>query len=104
MNQETRRKRILYHCRKRGRVETELFFGSFASENIWKLQDKELDQFESLLSEEDVDLYNWVLGKAPIPPEHDNEFFKKIMDYVKSNKVFNEDYDKEDGVPPSLKE
>eukprot|EP01080_Neovahlkampfia_damariscottae_P011141 gene11141-3963_t len=102
VSQESRRRKLLYHSRKRGRVETELFFGSYATDNIWKMSDEELDLFESLLVEQDVDLYNWVLGKTPIPPEHQNELFEKILTYIHTKKhltTFNDDYEKEEGFP-----
>src|SRR4051812_35626849 len=78
-----RRKRMLWSSRKRGRVETELFFGSFATEYIWKLNDAELTEFEAILEETDYDLYNWVLNLKPVPKEYQTEFFERIKTYVK---------------------
>lgn len=105
-----RRKRMLWSSRKRGRVETELFFGSFATEYIWKLDEKELNEFEAILEETDYDLYNWVLNLKPVPKEYQTVFFERIKSYVFSkslhkdriqHKAYDFDYDNTDNVPPS---
>jgi succinate dehydrogenase flavin-adding protein (antitoxin of CptAB toxin-antitoxin module) len=107
-----RRKRILYSSRRRGRVENELFFGSYASEKIWDMPVHELDQFEVLLEETDYDLYNWVLDLRPTPPEFQGEFFDKIREYIRSKKydqnkriekTYDYDYENTDCCPPEKK-
>lgn len=104
-----RRKRLLYNSRKRGRVETELFLGSFATEKIWTLREEELDQLEDLLNETDYDIYNWMLNLKPVPEQFNTEIFRSIKKYVETKKynpqehnekTFDYDYENSDCAPP----
>lgn len=90
-----RRRRLLLSSRKRGRVETELFLGGYAAQNIWKMNEKELDEFEKILKEQDYDLFNWFTDLKPAPPELQKlEMFQKIKQYIEDKK--NKHYSKED--------
>jgi antitoxin CptB len=40
-----------------------------------------LDQFEALLTAPDQDVYAWLRGAAPVPPEHDNPVFAGLKGY-----------------------
>lgn len=54
------RRRLLLNSRYRGRVETELFLGGFAAARVWDMSEQELREFEYILAEQDIDLFNWV--------------------------------------------
>jgi succinate dehydrogenase flavin-adding protein (antitoxin of CptAB toxin-antitoxin module) len=84
---EARRKRLLYQSKKRGWKETDLILGTWAIDNIRKLSEQELDQYEILLDQVDADVFAWVSEQAPTPVELDNELMQKMKTYVKS-KVF----------------
>ena len=47
---EDRRKRLLYRAKYRGFREADFLFGGFAEAHLDSLSDKELDEFEELLS------------------------------------------------------
>lgn len=70
-----RRKRLIHASRYRGFLESDLFFGRFAEKHLAGLNAAQLDRYETLLQEEDHDLFAWIAGRAPLPPEHDNDVF-----------------------------
>ena len=63
------RKRILNFCKYRGMHETELVLGDFALKHLPRMGDADLLDFERLLMQLDVDLYQWATG-AQQPPEN----------------------------------
>ena len=72
---ETRRKRLLFRAQRRGFKEVDLIFGAYAQDHLSKLDGAGLDQFEALLTAPDQDVYAWLRGAVPVPPEYDNPVF-----------------------------
>ena len=72
---ETRRKRLLFRAQRRGFKEVDLIFGQYAENTLAILDAGGLDQFEALLTAPDQDVYAWLRGAAPVPPEYDNPVF-----------------------------
>ena len=72
---ENRRKRLLFRAQRRGFKEVDLIFGAYAQLALWKLSEKELDQFEALLKAPDQDVYAWLREAEPVPSEYDNQVF-----------------------------
>lgn len=60
-------KRLSYRSWHRGCKETDLVLGTYCDQNIATLQKADLERFESLLDEEDADIWAWLTGKAPCP-------------------------------------
>ncbi len=48
----------------------DLILGGFADRAIGNLEPAEFDAFESLLSENDHDLYQWIAGRGSIPEQY----------------------------------
>ena len=69
---ENRRKRLLFRAQRRGFKEVDLIFGAYAQDNLDRLDEAGLDQFEALLTAPDQDVYAWLRGAAPVPGEYDN--------------------------------
>ncbi|MCI4662066.1 MAG: succinate dehydrogenase assembly factor 2 [Neomegalonema sp.] len=70
---ENRLKRLRIRCWRRGIKEMDLIFGEFADDperGMATLDEAELDAFESLMVEEDNELYAWFSGRLPAPVEH----------------------------------
>lgn len=67
---ETRLRRLRMRSWRRGMREMDLIFGRFADERLAELSAAELDKFESVLDENDQDLYLWVSGAGESPAEH----------------------------------
>ena len=76
---ETRRKRLLYRSVYRGNKENDILLGQFARAHIAGFDAAELDQYERILSAGDNDIFDWVAGKADVPPEHDTPVLRRLL-------------------------
>ncbi len=56
--------------------------GSFADIHGQSLSEGELAQFERLLEESDHDIYAWILGAAPTPPEFDDDLMARLKAFA----------------------
>ena len=65
---DLRRRRIAYRAWHRGTKEADLMIGGFADRYATGFGPNELDWFEDLLAEQDVDIMAWALGTQE-PPE-----------------------------------
>jgi len=72
---ENRRKMLLFRAQRRGFKEVDLIFGAYAEAALPRLDPAGLDQFEALLTAPDQEVYDWLRGAAPVPPEYDNAVF-----------------------------
>ncbi|MEM8704109.1 MAG: succinate dehydrogenase assembly factor 2 [Pseudomonadota bacterium] len=78
---DPRRKRILFRCWHRGMKEMDLLLGGFANAEIDRLTDEELLELEHILTANDQDLYAWMTGRKPLPPEWDGPLYRRIIAY-----------------------
>lgn len=62
-------KKLFYLSQMRGSKEACTILGRFA-EHIGHLEIKELDIYGELLTENDIDIVNWCINAATIPPEY----------------------------------
>ncbi len=76
---DPRRRRILVRSWRRGTREMDLIMGGFADANVSDLSEGELDEFERIIELLDLDLYRWINGEAPVPPEHDTPLLRRLM-------------------------
>jgi antitoxin CptB len=76
---EMRRKRLLYRSVYRGNKENDILLGQFARAHIAEFGSAELDQYERLLGMGDNDIFDWVTGKAEIPPEDDTPVLRRLL-------------------------
>lgn len=67
---ENRLKRLQMRSWRRGTKEMDLILGPFSDTALRKLSAEQLNLYESLLSENDQDLYQWMSGQAETPAEH----------------------------------
>jgi antitoxin CptB len=75
---DPRRKRLLFRSWHRGIREMDLLLGRFAEARIEALSEAELDLFEALIALDDHDLYGWLTGREPVPPQHDHAMFQAV--------------------------
>lgn len=66
-----RRKRLKFRSWHRGMKEADLLLGSFADRHLDALDADLLTQYEALLDAEDVDLWDWLIGRHDPPPAFD---------------------------------
>lgn len=78
------RKRLLYKACHRGMVETDTIIGGFAKAKLDQMTEPQLQQFDSLLDQLDIDLFNWIMGRQEIPEAQDCEVFHMIIDFKES--------------------
>ena len=74
------RKRLLYKACHRGMAETDEMIGGFAKANLGQMSELQLSQFDALLDQLDIDLFNWIMGREPIPDAYNGEIMKMIID------------------------
>jgi antitoxin CptB len=74
-----RRRRLLYRSWHRGTREMDLIMGRFADEMIGSLTEAELNEYERLSDLPDRELFSWVTGEAPVPPNHDTAVFRRLL-------------------------
>ena len=76
---EKRLKRLRIRCWRRGTKEMDLLFGQFADGALADLGADDLDAFETLMGENDQDLYLWISGAVDTPDAH-----RPAVDMVRS--------------------
>ena len=67
---ETRLKRPRLRSIRRGIKEMDLILGAFSADVLADLPPAGLDLYDTLLTENDHDLYQWVSGQQPTPPAY----------------------------------
>jgi succinate dehydrogenase assembly factor 2 len=83
---ETTRKRLVYQSRKRGMLENDLLLSTFADKYLKTLNEEELHQYDSLLDENDWDIYYWVTGKKPVPEKFNHSVMQKLKEYSRNER------------------
>jgi len=76
---ETRRKRLHFRSWHRGTKEADLLFGSFAERHLPEFGPEQIARYEALLEVDDPDLFAWIMGRKPVPPEHDSDVFRLLL-------------------------
>ncbi len=80
MQKETLIKQLIYRSNHRGCKETDILLGKFIREKIFKFSDEELQSYKLLIAEDDVLIYDWILGKEKVPEIY-IELVKKIQEF-----------------------
>lgn len=75
---DTRRKRILYRANHRGMKEADVLIGRFAERHLGDLTPEQVDRFESLMDELDLDIMDWIMDREPVPARHDTDVFAML--------------------------
>jgi antitoxin CptB len=78
---EVRKRRILFRAWHRGTREMDLILGRFADVHVSRLGEREIEILETLMEMPDPDIYNWIIGAKPAPPEFDTPLLKQIRDF-----------------------
>ncbi len=77
---DVRRRRILFRATRRGTKEADRLVGGFVTARIARFDEHELVSVEGILDLPDVDLADWLMGRRPVPPEHDTPMLRAIGD------------------------
>ena len=85
MDRQARLRRLRFRAWHRGTREADLLIGGFFDRHhdTWNLE--EMDWFERLLEEQDVDIMAWAIGTAEPPPRHAGPMMRRLrlVDYIK---------------------
>ena len=74
--------RIRFRAWRRGFREADLILGAFADARGPSMSEPELDRFERLLEQSDHEIYAWILGRAPTPPEFEDELMARLRTFA----------------------
>ena len=85
MDRETRLKRLRFRAWHRGVREADLMVGGFFDSQHDAWGEAEMDWFEALLEEQDVDVMAWALGTAAPPERLAGTLMQRLrqLDYLK---------------------
>ncbi len=75
---DARLRKLKFRAWRRGFREADLILGPFADNHVAAMSPAELDWFEAMLEVPDHDLYNWIIGRDPTPPQWDGEVMNRI--------------------------
>ena len=85
MTPEHRLKRLRFRAWHRGTKEADIMVGGFFDAHHLSWSEAEMDWFERLLEEQDVDIMAWAIGAAVPPPAWEGEMMNRLrhVNYVK---------------------
>ena len=81
-----RLRRLRMRSARRGTREMDLILGGFAEAGLDGLPPAILDAFETFLSENDQDIYQWVSGQSNVPAAHE-EIVGRIRAFIDRGRV-----------------
>ena len=73
MDRETRLKQLHFRAWHRGTREADFMIGGFFDRHSPDWDSEELDWFEKLLEQDDVDVMAWAIGTQPVPEAFQGE-------------------------------
>lgn len=77
---EARRKRLFFRCHHTGMKENDILIGAFAEKHLGELSNDDVRWFEDfLMNNNDIDIYNWIVGNKPLPPEFEHPVMQRLM-------------------------
>lgn len=76
---EKQRKKLLFRSWHRGTREMDLIMGRFAEAHLCDFDGKALALYEALLCENDPDIYDWLLGRQPVPAHCQHAVMDTLM-------------------------
>jgi len=82
---QTRLNRARFRAWRRGFREADLILGPFADSHVSTFSEADLADFEILLDQLDHDLYAWITGSAPTPPEFETAVMRQLKAFRPSD-------------------
>lgn len=78
----TRLKRLRFRSWHRGTREMDLLLGRFADRNLPTFSARQIQLFEELLQQSDVDIYNWITRREAVPQALDSDVLRLLLTYT----------------------
>ena len=82
---ESQLKRLLFRAHHMGSNENDILFGGFADRHLATLTPDQVLRFETLIANNDSDLFDWVTGKQDVPPDYDDDLMAMLKHFVKND-------------------
>jgi antitoxin CptB len=79
--EEALKRRLLFQSRHRGVKELDLILGPFAERHLPAFAAEELKDFAVLLAEPDPDIYDWLVGRVPLPTRLQNRVTSLLLGF-----------------------
>ena len=85
MDREDRLKRLRFRAWHRGTKEADMLIGGYFDLNSAGWGEPEIDWFESLVEEQDVDIMAWAIGTAAPPERYEGPMIRQLqnLDFIK---------------------
>jgi antitoxin CptB len=85
MKRSDRLKRLRFRAWHRGTKEADLLIGGFFDRHHEGWSDEEVEWYERLLEEQDVDIMAWAIGAQPVPAKWEGEMMRRLkqVDYIR---------------------
>ena len=77
-------KKLRFRAWHRGTREADMIIGGFIDKFGDSFSDGDLNWFEALLEEQDLDILNWITGKEPAPERFEGPLMQAMqkLDYL----------------------
>ena len=69
---------MLFRAWHRGMREMDILMGQFADATLAALDESELDDFEALMDAPDPEIFKWLTGGTPTPPQFETPVFARL--------------------------
>ncbi|MGE0423363.1 MAG: succinate dehydrogenase assembly factor 2 [Reyranellaceae bacterium] len=76
---QRRRRRLIFRSDHRGNKENDILLGQFAQSHVMEFDAAQLERYEALLEESDNDIFDWIAGRAEIPPDKDSDVLRLLL-------------------------
>ena len=81
---DPQQKKLLFRSWHRGTREADLLMGRFAESFLPQASADDLDLYETLLDENDPDIFDWVTGKEALPDKPFTDVLRRFIDFYKT--------------------
>lgn len=84
MEQDARRKKLHFRSWHRGTREADYLMGGFFDAHQQHWDEADLQWFEALIEEQDVDILSWAFGQSEPPPRYQGPMLSALrrLDYI----------------------
>ena len=88
MNREARLRRLRFRAAHRGTREADMMIGGFCEDQCDSWTEDEMEWFERLLEEQDVDIMAWGIGTSSPPERFEGEMMERFraLNYIKHHR------------------
>lgn len=85
MERAARLRRLQFRAWHRGTKEADMLIGGFFDRHASDWTDADIEWFETLLEEQDVDIMAWAIGTQPPPERYESAMMRRLqtLDYIK---------------------